>query len=126
MPRMLDLECPGCGREIYDKFFMEVPETIPCEYCGTPMRRLWSVRKNNGTQWHESESIVVFQKPDGAYSFPARNDKPTPQGWTRLVARSDREVAALESRTHTLNESRWFDRGTARGFDSTFRGRKYD
>ncbi len=125
MPRMLDYDCHSCGFEIRDKFFMEVPDVHPCPQCGAAMDRAWYVLRRERTQWDASEAVVVFRKPDGTFSYPARNDKPCPQGWERIEARSDREVAAIERMTSTRNEARWFDRGTGRGFDDQFRGRDY-
>ena len=125
MPRMLDLDCAACGHQIRDQFFMEVPDVYPCPQCGAPMDRAWYLVRRERTQWHESEEVVVFRKPDGSFSFPARNDKPCPQGWERISARSDRELARIEKMTHSSSERRWFDKGSGRGFDDKFNGKDY-
>lgn len=86
-------------------------------------QRWWERSAQRRTQWDEKDSVVVFRKPNGEFSFPARNDKATPEGCERLVARSDREVAALERMTGTKNERRWFD-SNGRGFDDEVRERR--
>jgi hypothetical protein len=124
MPRMVDAHCINCEYEYHDKFFMDVPDVLVCPQCGAAMDRIWSVLGTRPTQWAESEAIVIFRKPDGTFSFPARNDKPTPPGCERIVGRSDREVAKIEQMTKTLNHNRWFDNGSGRGFDDYYNGRK--
>jgi hypothetical protein len=120
---MLDFDCSNCGHQIRDKFFMEVPDDFPCPGCGKRMDRAWAVLGSRPTQWAERDAVVVFRKPDGTYSFPARNDKPTPAGCERIVARSDRELGQIEKMTGTLNHSRWYD-NNGRGFDDYYNGSK--
>lgn len=59
--------------------------------------------------WHESESIVVFRRPDGKISYPGINTKPTPPGHERIVMRNDHEVAKFERANHVINEKRHYD-----------------
>ena len=78
----------------------------------------WKRTTRQRTEWDEKDAVVVFKKPDGSYSFPAINTKQCPEGWEKIVARSDHEVAAIERASNTLNESRWFDRGSGNGHDT--------
>jgi hypothetical protein len=77
----------------------------------------WKRRSQTATVWHPDETAVVFKKPDGTYSFPGRNDKPTPPGCERIEIRSDRDMARLEAAAGVRSEARWFDRGSGRGHD---------
>ncbi len=125
MTRNIDLHCDSCGHNLVDRFTAE-NETVRCGKCGAVMTHVWWSRpKKAFTEWPEGEAAVVFEKPDGTFSFPGRNDKPCPPGWTRHVARSDRQMAQLERMTGTRSEARWFDRGSGRGHDDSFRGKDY-
>ncbi len=115
MPRMLDCVCHSCGHEFRDKFFMEVPDVIPCPSCGAAMDRLWSVSRRERTCWDERDAILVFRKPDGSLSYPARNDKPTPPGCERVVMRSLQEVNKFERAHHVCCEAMHYDRN-GRGY----------
>lgn len=106
---------------------------MKCGECGKKLTEgLWPfcphepIRSRFSTEWHPSESITVFRKPDGTYSYPMRSDKPTPPGCERVVIRSDRELAKHEQQANVLSERRWFDKGSGKGFDDTYRGERYD
>lgn len=123
MRRMIDVYCRVCDVLMPDMMADERDE-LRCPQCGSVMeQQWWPKRRRERTQWDERDAVVVFRKPDGTFSFPARNDKPTPPGYERLVARSDREVAALEKLTGTHNERRWYD-SNGRGFDDEIRERR--
>lgn len=122
MPRMLDITCPTCGLIMTDVFVQRTPDRIICS-CGNEATIMLGTADRR--PWRPSEEVVVFRKPNGEFSFPTRNDKPTPPGCERLTARSDRELAAIEHLTSTRSEVRWFDRGSGRGFDDSFNGRKF-
>jgi hypothetical protein len=81
-------------------------------------QRWWLREARQNTQWSEAEAVVVFRKPDGSYSYPARNDKPTPEGCERLVMRSLREVEAHERRAGVRSEIAHFDAGSGNGHDT--------
>lgn len=133
MKRMVDTRCTSltCGILQYDQFLDE-SDAPRCPICQSPAEQLWWARpRREMTCWPESEQVVVFENPNptdrySKFSFPARNTKPCPPGWIKHTARSDRELAKIEALTNTRNESRWFDRGTARGFDSTYRGKPFE
>lgn len=94
------------------------------------MEQDWLPRSRHNAQWCDRDAVVIFENPNpldagSRFSFPARNDKPTPPGFVRHEARSDREVAQLERMTGTRNHSRWYD-SNGRGFDDTYRGQRID
>lgn len=123
MPRYLDLECSVCGEKVIDLFVMQVPsEVIHIEReDGTPcygsMEHLFLPQSRSYAQWSDKDAVVVYKKPDGSYSYPGRNDLPTPQGCERVVMRSLREVQQFEKTSGTRSEMAWFDKGSGRGFD---------
>lgn len=117
MPRMLDLRCRSCGREYFDIFAPRMPDEdyIICA-CGGSCDIVIGLKPRRSTVWDKSEEIVIFRKPDGTFSFPARNDHATPPGCERIIARCDADVAKIEAMTGTRSERRWFDRGSGRDF----------
>ena len=123
MPKFLDLTCSKCGAEVNDLFVMKVPSRIVHLECDGEMEQVYRLRPRSA-QWGDRDAVVVYQKPDGCYSYPGRNDRPTPQGCERIVMRSLREVEAFEKKANVRSEMAWFDKGTARGFDDTYRGEK--
>lgn len=109
--------CKVCDRE-RDVICRET-DTIYCESCKAEMEQHWWKRQSRqSTQWDEKDAVVVFRKPDGSYSYPAVNTKPTPDGCERIVMRSLREVEAHERVANVRSEIAWFDRGTANGHDT--------
>ncbi len=109
--------CLACNRES-DRMCREC-DVVLCDNCNTPMEQQWWKRKAQiATVWHSSEWATVFKKPDGSYSFPARADKATPEGCERITIRSDTEMAKVERDAGVRNERRWYDRGSASGFDT--------
>ena len=78
----------------------------------------WKRHPRDNTQWDEKDAVVVFRKPDGSYSYPARNDKATPPGCQRIVMRSLREVERHEREAGVRSEIAHFDRGSGNGFDT--------
>jgi len=78
----------------------------------------WKRTTRDNTQWSEADSIVVFKKPDGTFSYPAVNTKPTPDGCERIVMRSLREVERHEREAGVRSEIAHFDRGSGNGFDT--------
>ena len=124
MPRMLDLQCPGCEFQYIDKFFMVVPDKILCPQCGMPMERIWSVQ-SRPTEWSERDSVVVFKDANGKIRYPPRNDAQTPPGYERIVMRSLRQVEKFEREHGVRNEAVWYDRGSGRGFDDHFHGKAH-
>jgi|SRR5579859_3650726 len=107
--RNVDVECP-CGPHQFEKI-CSPDEEVLCPEHGLPCVQLWwqPSRKRERTVWSDCEAVVVFKKPDGTYSFPARASKPCPPGWTRIVARSDREIAKIEREAGVRHERRWYD-----------------
>lgn len=124
MPRMLDLDCHACNHQIRDQFFMEVPDEFPCPKCGAKMDRAWYLPRRERTEWDMRDAVVVFKKSDGSISYPGRNDSPTPQGCERVVMRSLRAVEKFEREHGVKNEAVWFDKGSGRGFDDTYRDKR--
>jgi hypothetical protein len=124
MPKFLDLECP-CGAEVTDMFVMKVPEHVIHMECGKEMEPVYRIRKRPNVQWSDRDAVVVYQKPDGSFSYPGRNDKATPAGCERIVLRSLREVEAHEKKANVRSEMAWFDKGSGRGFDDQYRGERY-
>jgi hypothetical protein len=121
--RFLDLVCHACETELYDKFYMEVPDVIPCPNCNNPMDRLWTVSRRNA-EWSDRDAIVVYRKPDGSISYPGRNDAPTPAGCERITMRSLRQVESFERQHGVRSEIAWYDKGSGRGHDDMLMGRK--
>ena len=109
--------CPVCDREA-DRVCRE-QDTVFCQWCGIAVEQHWWKRRaQQSTQWAEADAVVVFKKPDGTFSYPAMNTKPTPPGCERIVMRSLREVEAHERSANVRSEIAWFDRGTANGHDT--------
>lgn len=124
MPRFLDLECAACGERVIDLFVMRVPDSLihiekndgtPCY--GT-LDQIFLPRTRDA-QWSDRDAVVVFRKPDGTFSFPARNDIPTPPNCERVEMRSLREVERFEHQAGVRSEIAWFDKGSGRGFDQS-------
>lgn len=118
MPRMLDLVCSSCGAEVIDKLYMTVPALITCEACGGTMEQVLRPRPR-AAQWSDRDSIVVFRKPDGTFSYPAVNTKPTPQGCTRVVIKSHAELRAFERQAGVVAHISNYDRGSGRSLDDS-------
>lgn len=109
--------CPVCNRES-DRICRE-NETVLCDWCGIAMEQHWWKRATrDNTQWDEKDAVVVFKKPDGTYSYPAVNTKPTPPGCERITMRSLREVERHEREAGVLSEIAHFDRGSGNGHDT--------
>lgn len=125
MPRMMDYDCASCGFQIRDKFFMEVPDVHPCPQCGAAMDRAWYVLRRERTQWDDASAVVVFRDREGKIRYPGRNDVPTPADCERVVMRSLREVESFEKQHGVRSEMAWYDKGSGRGFDDTYRGQDY-
>lgn len=118
MRRLVNCYCSKC--DITHEIICDEDAIVKCAQCHGPLEQRWweKARVQDRTQWDEKDAVVVFRKPDGTFSFPARNDKPTPEGCERIVARSDKEVAAIERMTGTLNAARWHDNTDANSFDT--------
>jgi hypothetical protein len=109
--------CPRCDRE-RDVICRE-DDIVPCPTCHAAMEQRWWQRiTRDNTQWSEKDAVVVFRKPDGTFSYPAVNTKPTPEGCERIVMRSLREVEAHERSAGVRSEIAWYDRGSGNGHDS--------
>lgn len=103
--------CPTCN--IHSDLICRDDDTPTCRTCQSPLEQQWWVRRSQlETVWGKDEMAVVFRKPDGTYSFPARNDKPTPEGYERVEIRSDREMARVEREAGVQSERRWYDQGS--------------
>lgn len=125
MPRFLDLVCPRCGVEVNDLFFMRTPKIVIHMECDVEMEQVYRLPSKKNAQWSDRDAVVVYRKPDGEYSYPGRNDRPTPAGCTRVVMRSLREVEAFERQTGTRNEAMHYDRGSGTPRpDDTYRGER--
>lgn len=116
MRRLVVVQCTICLRE--RETICDENETVSCDRCAGDCEQHWWKRgAQRATVWHPEETAVVFRKPDGTYSFPGRNDKPTPAGYERIEIRSDRDMARIEAAAGVRSEARWFDRGSGRGHD---------
>lgn len=119
MPRLIDADCLKCDYRERDKFYMSVPEVLTHKAENGETHTLQQVllARSRNSQWSDQDAVVVFRKPDGSLSYPARNDKPTPAGCERVVMRSLREVERFERKHNVRNEAMWFDRN-GRGFEN--------
>jgi len=109
--------CPVCDKEA-DRICRE-REAVFCNWCGLEMEQQWWKRTTaKDAQWSDKDAVVVFRKPDGSYSYPAVNTKPTPEGCERVVMRSLREVERHEREAGVRSEIAWFDKGSANGHDT--------
>jgi hypothetical protein len=115
MRRLVDIYCSRC--DLLYEAICEEDEQVACRQCHDPAeQRWWPTSRRERTQIDERDAVVVFRKPDGTYSYPAVNTKPTPSGCERIVMRSRREVERHEREAGVRNEHLWFDRN-GRGFD---------
>ena len=117
MPRLLDLECSGCGFCADDVFFMVVPSTILHFDCGGLMEAVLKPRRSSSSQWSDRDAVVVFRDPNGKIRYPMRNDAPTPPGYERVEMRSLAEVNRFEREHGVVNECMHFDRN-GKGLDT--------
>lgn len=109
--------CAACDRS-RDVICRE-DDIVNCPVCNSPMEQRWWERiTRDSTQWDEKDSVVVFKKPDGTFSYPAVNTKPTPEGCERITMRSLREVERHERVAGVRSEIAWFDRGSGNGHDT--------
>ena len=109
--------CPVCDKEM-DVLCREA-DKVRCPHCEIEMEQHWWKRQaRQTTQWDEADAVVVFKKPDGTFSYPAINTKPTPEGCERIVMRSLREVERHEKEAGVRSEIAWFDRGSGNGHDT--------
>jgi hypothetical protein len=109
--------CPACETE-HDVVCRERDHVL-CTRCGIELEQHWWKRRTQAnTQWAEADAVVVFKKPDGTFSYPAVNTKPTPEGCERIVMRSLREVERHEREAGVLSEIAHFDRGSGNGHDT--------
>ena len=115
MRRLVDCCCPeGCEFEV----FCGEAEPVTCPSHGLVCEQLWWQRpRRKRTEWDESDSVVVFKKPDGSYSYPARNDKPTPPGCERLVMRSLAAIRRHEASAGVRSEIADYDHGSGSGHE---------
>lgn len=125
MPKFLDLTCSKCGVEVNDLFVMRVPTRIIHMEDDGEMEQVYRLRPKQNVQWSDRDAVVVYRKPDGSYSYPGRNDRPTPPGCERIVMRSLREVERFEKQAGVRSEMAWFDKGSGRGHDDTHRGERF-
>ena len=129
MPRNVDLQCPGCETVVLDQI-LDVDALGPaCPTCAMIMEQAWwRVRqKRRPAQWLEPAVVYVnptASDPAARTRYPGQNNLPTPEGYERVEIRSDAAMGQFEREHNVLNESRWFDRGTGRGFDDFYRGEK--
>lgn len=122
--RFLDLRCTKCGAEVDDIFFRHVPPRIVHLEDGGEFEQVYKFRTKDA-QWSDKDAVVVYRKPNGEFSYPGRNDRPTPPGCTRVVMRSLREVEAFERQAHVTNEAMHYDRGSGTPRpDDTYRGER--
>ena len=119
---MLDLVCSVCGTEVTDFFVMRIPPQILHHEDNGVFEQVFRPARSP-LQLSERDAVVVFRKPNGELSYPARNDKPTPKGYERIVLKSFREVESFSRQNGVVHEASHFDRGSGRGFDDTFRGK---
>lgn len=120
MRRLVDIYCGVC--DLLYESICEEDAAVNCRQCGGPAeQRWWPSRRRERTQVDEKDAVVVFRKPDGTFSYPAVNTKPTPEGCERLVLRSAAEVEKFERLAGVRNESLWFNNGNGCDGDSTMR-----
>lgn len=115
--RMVVCYCPVCDKE--KDVLCREQQKVACEWCGMEVEQHWWKRKARAsTQWAEKDSVVVFRKRDGSYSYPAVNTKHTPDGCERIVMRSLREVERHEREAGVRSEIAHFDVGSGNGHDT--------
>ena len=120
MARLVDIYCGNC--DLLYEAICAVDERVSCRQCHGPAeQRWWPTARRERTAVDEKDAIVVFKKPDGTFSYPAVNTKPTPPGCERLVLRSAAEVERHERIAGVRNESLWYNRGNGCDGDATMR-----
>ena len=115
MPRLLDLECSGCGAEVDDFFVMRPPCRLIHLECGGELEPVYRLRPR-AAQWSDRDSITVFRKPDGTFSYPMRNDVKTPPNCERVSIRSLPELRAFERQAGVTSHIANYD-STGRSID---------
>src|SRR5882724_3992411 len=126
MPRLVDLVCKVCGKEERDRYVRIMPDKFQCGECGSECEEIWWPRPRKNAQWSDRDAVVVFRdSKTGQIRYPGRNDRPTPEGYERVVMRSLREVEAFEKQAKVTCEAMHYDSGsgTARP-DDYWRGQK--
>ena len=94
------MKCPACKNSVYRILYSPDAkgEKWACENCtrkqATPA----------GAQWSDKDAVVVFVDGKGNVSYPARNDKPTPEGYERVTMRNLSEVRRFEKQHGVTNE----------------------
>jgi hypothetical protein len=91
------------------------------------MEVLWTTSRVHSAAIHPSERSVVWENAvTGDVKYPARNDIPIPdryskQGFVRREFTSLGEIRQFEKEHKVLHEASWFDKGSGRGFDDEYR-----
>ena len=116
--------CEDCHHSLANHYAAPEGYARPCNECrcncftDAEHRAACPRGRATFTAWDMKDAVVVFKKPDGTFSYPARNDKKTPPGCERITMRSLREVERHERVAGVRSEIVHFDRGSGNGFDT--------
>ncbi len=100
-----------------------------CPQCRRTMQQVWWKRTRANAQWSDADAVVVFVNPNASdpqtrVRYPGQNTAICPPGYERVEMRSLRDVERFE-RTHSVrNEMVWYDKGSGRGHDDEFFGKR--
>lgn len=116
MPRMIDCDCQVCDYKIRDLFMQSPPDVFVHKADDGTIHTMEYVYlpRAHAAEWDDRQAVVVYQKSDGTYSYPGRNNLPTPPGCERVTLRSLRAVEAFEKKAGVRSEIAWYDAGTGR------------
>lgn len=124
MARNVDLRCSACGREEAN-VLLAVEETVECVDCKHAMDQIWWGRPRGPAQWDDSTAVMVHVHPGtGEVRYVGSHDAKLKPGFERQYLRSLREVERFEKSHGVQSEMAWYDKGSGRGFDDEYRGRK--
>ena len=131
MPACFDLICE-CGETFPNVLFLRgLPDHIRHVECGGEVGLTLLTRRDRA-QWSDRDAIVVWEHPQtGEVAYPPSNDVAMPdrystRGFVRREMRSWAAVRRFEREKGVVSEAQHYDKGSGRGFDDTFRGKRYE
>jgi hypothetical protein len=103
----------------------EVDDQRTCPSCHAQMEQDWLPRLGRDAQWNDHTSVMIHVDPKtGDIRYPGNHDAKLKPGYERQYLRSLREVERFEREHNVRSEMAWFDKGSGRGHDDEYRGKR--